>query len=144
MRIFSCQGEHHCCLPVPSSHKALLHVQTDIPHRTMNGKQMLLTNGRQEEVTQRRHNRKPFRSQKTDRTSKMTRLIPREQLSQAENERISDIIDRQRCSCGNATLVICAVLSRGTKQLEEWREETKRQRQQQHSGKPMAVLFNKH
>ena len=93
-----CQGgEHLGYLPVPSSHKALLHVQqTDALHRTVNGKQILLTNGRQEEVSQRRHNRKPFRSQKTDRSKMTTRLTPRE-LSQAENEQISDIIDRQRC-----------------------------------------------
>jgi len=43
---------------------------------------------------QRRHNRKPFRSHKA--VSKMiTRITPRE-FSQAENERISVIIDKQK------------------------------------------------
>lgn len=93
-----CQGEEYSgCLPVPSSQKALLHVQADTLHRLTNTKHLLATNGRQEDAMQRRHNRKPFRSHKTERISKMTtRITPRE-ISQAENERISEIIDKQKC-----------------------------------------------
>lgn len=124
-------GEYHgyYCLPVPSSQKVLLHVQTDPLHRVMNNKQLPMVNGRQDDGTQRRHNRKPF---KTDRISKTTnnKITPRE-LNQAENERISDIIDRQRCRYGAAgdQLLLILLLYRNTRQLEEWREEAKRQRQ---------------
>ena len=78
-------------------------MQTDPLQRLTNSKPLPMTNGRrQDDITQRRHNRKPFRSHKAERVSKMTtRITPRE-FSQAENERISVIIDKQKykvCAC---------------------------------------------
>jgi len=105
-------GAYYGCLPVPSSQKVLLHVQADPSHR-MASKQLSMVNGQQEEATQRRHNRKPFRSQKTGSiawNSKLNSVTQRE-LSQAENKRISDIIDRQRCCKPLATTITkCIVI----------------------------------
>ena len=72
-------------------------MQADTLHRSINTKYLPMTNGRQEDVIQRRHNRKPFRGHKTERISKMTTRITPSVLSQAENERISEIIDKQKC-----------------------------------------------
>ena len=92
-----CKGEaYYGFLPVPSSQKALLHVQADPSHRMLASKQLQMVNGQQEEVTQRRYNKRPTRGQKIGSITWNSKLVTPRELSQAENKRISDIIDRQR------------------------------------------------
>ncbi|XP_065882394.1 leucine-rich repeat-containing protein 27-like [Dysidea avara] len=110
-------GTYRSCLPVPLSLKAPLHVQDDISHKLTANKQ-LLAQQQQEDVMQRRLYRKPFKPHKvanvTWSSSNRSRIAPKE-FSQADNEMINNIVDKQR----------------SFRQLEEWREETKRQQQQQ-------------